>query len=726
VSFMHGARTVLGTPASGERMCNRTSLPATSFNPSRLSGHARVLASDEFEGRGLAGRGEIKTIEYITRQFARLGLQPAGDEGDWTQRVPLRKIELTKASALKVRIGPSSLEFGNNDTAVFTSLSGQSDVVIQDAPLVFVGYGVTAPEVGWDDFKGADLRGKIALFLINDPDSESVSPGRFGGRAMTYYGRWTYKYEEAARRGAVGALIVHEDAAAAYGWATVLSSRGAPQFDLIRSSGFESQTLLRGWLRRDAAAQLFREAKLDFDDLKRRAQRAEFIPQELPGARLSVRMQLRITPVLSHNVVARLRGRERPDENVVYGAHWDHLGLGAPDSTGDRVYHGAVDNATGVAALIEMAAAFAAAPPTARSIYFVAFTGEEQGLFGAEHYSLNPPSPLAHTAAMLNMDIMNVEGPTCDLTIRGAPNSSLHDAVAAIAKAQARVLAPDAHPEAGYFYRADHFPLARLGVPGISIMPGLDLFDGGLARGQKAYEDYIAHRYHRPADRWSPDWDLRGAALDAEVLYRLGRDIAESSQWPQWRQDAEFRRIRDRSVAALRPTVSIETDLGQIVIALDTRRAPATAANFLRYVDGKYYDGGHFHRTVTGANQPGPEVKIEVIQAGIAPSRNAEKFPPISLERTSLTGLEHRAGTVSMARSGADTATSEFFICISDQPDLNFSGRRNPDGQGYAAFGEVIEGMDIVRAIHRSAAEGQRLNPDIRIKSIARTAVASE
>jgi Zn-dependent M28 family amino/carboxypeptidase len=287
--------------------------------------------------------------------------------------------------------------------------------------------------VGWDDFKGADLRGKIALFLINDPDSES--------------------------------------------WATVLSSRGGPQFDLNRSSPPESQTLLRGWLRRDAAAELFREAKLDLEELKRRARQAEFAPQELPGARLSVRMQLRVTPVLSHNVIARLRGRERPDESVVYGAHWDHLGLGAPDTT-------------------------------------------------------------------------------CDLSIRGTPNSSLHYAAAAIAMAQGRVLAPDAHPEAGYFYRADHFPLAKRGVPGISIMPGLDLFDG-LARGQKAYEDYIAHRYHRPADRWSPDWDLRGAALDAEILYRLGRDIAESSQWPQWRQDAEFKHIRDRSAVTLHRTVTI-------------------------------------------------------------------------------------------------------------------------------------------------------------------------
>jgi Zn-dependent M28 family amino/carboxypeptidase len=512
-----------------------------------LSEHTRVLASDEFAGREPASAGESKTVTYLSRQFAALGLQPAGDHGGWTQQVPLRKVELTRSSSLRITSRAGSYTIPNGVGAVFTSLAQKSDVAIKDAPIVFVGYGVTAPERDWDDFKGVDLKGKVALFLINDPDFEAVIPGAFGGRAMTYYGRWSYKFEEAARRGAAAALIVHEDAPASYGWATVKNSWSLPQFDLARSANLNSQSLIQGWLRKDVAVRLLEQATLSFDELKQHAMRQDFAPVELSGVRLSASAHFQISRVLSHNVIAKIPGHGRPDESVLYSAHWDHLGVGKGGSASDRIYHGAMDDAIGVAGLLELARVFATAPPCERSVYFVAFTAEEKLLLGSEYYALHSAGRLERMAAAFNIDILGTNGPAYDLSIWGDVKSDLQDTLASVLQKQGRRLTSDPHLEAGYFYRSDHLPLAKRGVPALTIRSGLDLHEGGVAGGEKAYQDYMAHRYHQPADRWSSDWDLRGAASDLDALYEAGREIANSTAWPQWRADSEFKQVRDAS-----------------------------------------------------------------------------------------------------------------------------------------------------------------------------------
>jgi len=530
--------------------CTQGDLSTLPFDPARLSEHVRILASDEFAGRAPASAGETKTIEYLSKQFAALGLQPAGAAGGWTQEVPLRKFELARAPKVSLKENGVISELKYDDEVAGSSIAGEPHIDIKNAPIVFVGYGVTAPEVGWDDFKGIDLKGKIAIILMNDPDFESPAPGKFGGRAMTFYGRSVYKYSEAARRGALAAFIVHEDASATVGWTTIKNSWDVTQFDIDRAAPRQSHPLIEGWLRRDVASRLLKKAGLDLDDLKQRAMQASFAPVELRGAQLSLRADIEITPVLSHNVIGRLAGTSSPGQSVIYGAHWDQMGTGTPDSTGDRVYHGAIDNASGVAGLLELARVFATNPPTARSLYFVAFTGEEIGLLGSEYYALHPPAPLEQTAAVFNMDIFLPHGPACDVAIRGRPNNTLHEALTAVVKKQGRSLSPDAHLEAGYFYRSDHFPFAKLGVPAVSIMSGQNLYQGGVAAGEKAYQEYMTHRYHQQSDRWSSDLDLRGEALDLDVLYKAGRDIANSDAWPQWFAASEFKRIRDQTARA--------------------------------------------------------------------------------------------------------------------------------------------------------------------------------
>lgn len=530
--------------------CTLTAADSAIIGTKALSEHTRILASDEFEGRAAASKGEKLTLAYLQKQFVSFGLQPGGDRGGWTQAVALRKVEVIQPATLRATAGAASEEFKNGDAVVFTSAGNKKEVSLRDVPVVFVGYGVSAPEVEWDDFKGVDLHGKIALMLVNDPDFEAPTPGKFGGKAMTYYGRWTYKFEEATRRGAAGVLIVHEEAPAAYGWGTVQNSWSGPRFDIVRNGAENSMTEIEGWVRNDVALQWFKRANLDFAAIKQRAMRADFKPIEIRGLRLTVQAKLSVESVLTHNVIAKLPGRERAAESVIYGAHWDHLGVGKPDAGGDRIYHGAVDNAIGVAGLLEVARAFAAAPPSARSIYFIAMAAEEQGLLGAEYYTANPTVALERTAAYLNMDVLGINGPACDVAIRGKSNNSLYDALTAAANKQGRVVTTDSHLEAGYFYRGDQFPFAKKGVPAVAVMPGQDLVVGGVEAGAKAYEAYIKERYHKPADRWSADWDLRGAALDIELLYRVGRDIANSNAWPEWYEDTEFKRIRNQSKAA--------------------------------------------------------------------------------------------------------------------------------------------------------------------------------
>ena len=529
---------------------------APAVDPAKLSEHIRILSSDAFEGRGPATAGEDKAVAYISSQMKGLGLTPAGDDGGWTQAVPLRRFETPGPISVSFTLSGTSRPLAELDDIVVHTEVPTDHVSVKDAPLVFIGYGVDAPERGWDDFKGYDLRGKIAVVLVNDPDFE-MDPGdplfgRFDGKAMTLYGRWTYKYAEAARRGALGMLIVHETGPAAYGWNTVKNSNSNAQFDIVREHPEALHPLIEGWIQRDVAVQLFKAVGLDFEAEKARARTLAFRPIEMKGATFSADYAVSTSTIVSHNVIAKVAGTRRPGEAVLYGAHWDHLGVGLPDARGDRIYNGAVDNASGVAGVLELARLFKGAPPPERSVYFIAFTAEEKGLLGSEYYAAHPVAPLATTVALLNLDVMNVNGPSHDISTRGKGDADLDALVARFAKEQGRNYTLDAHLEEGGFYRADHFSLASVGVPAITQGEGLDLVKGGVAAGEAAHEDYVRHRYHQPADEWRPDWDYAGAAADLELYYALGRDLANSRDWPGWKADSEFGAVRAATTAERR------------------------------------------------------------------------------------------------------------------------------------------------------------------------------
>ena len=526
-------------------------------DPARLSRMVQTLASDEFAGRAPGGPGEARTVDYLIEQFKAVGLEPAGENGGWTQKVPLVHFQVNNASArLSLVAGGKTRSLRQGEEAIVTTVRPVERVRIDKAPLVFVGYGVSAPERGWDDFKGVSLRGKIAVVLINDPDFEAQEgepvQGRFGGRAATYSARWTYKFEEAARQGALGALIIHEAPGAGYGWSTLQSGTGET-YDIVRADPSKDKVLMQGWLQRDVAAELFSRSGLDLEVLKREARQANFKPVELKGARFSADYGLTHTRLDSHNVLGRIPGAQRPDESIMYGAHWDAYGLGPADASGERIRRGAVDDALGVAGLIEIARVFHAEPPPARSLLFAAWTAEEPGLLGSEYYGAHPLQPLATLAANMTLDVLQTAGPSHDVVLVGSGQNELEDALAQAAAKQGRTVTPDARPERGLFYRADHFSLARRGVPVLLLMGlggGEDLVTGGREAGERWVADYTARCYHKPCDAWSSGWDLRGAAQDMQLLHDVGRDLAGSSRWPQWKQGSEFKSVREQTAAA--------------------------------------------------------------------------------------------------------------------------------------------------------------------------------
>ncbi len=525
-----------------------------SFDGARISRDVKELASDAYEGRGPATAGEEKTIAYLSEQFAEAGLQPGGDLANgkrgWTQAVPLRRADIVGTPTIAVQNAgkPQTLTQGKQ-IAIRAALDGSSKVEIANAPLVFVGYGVKAPERNWDDFKGVDLKGKIAVVLINDPDFET-GKGDFDGTGMTYYGRWTYKYEEGARQGALGVLVVHETAPASYGWDTVASSNTNTMFDVVRDNPRSAHPTLEGWIRRDLATELFKHAGLDFETLKKQAQTRGFKPVELKDQRLSASYQVKSDVITSHNVVARLEGSKHPDETLIYSAHWDHIGVGKPDARGDTIFNGALDNASGTAALLELARGFAQGPTPERSVVFLAVTAEEKGLLGSEFYASKPLYPLDTTVAVINMDGMNPFVPSRDFGIYGTAKLELLDQLKSVAAQSKLRYTPDPKPQAGYFFRSDHFSFAKRGVPALSYAAGQDWEVGGVAAGKAAADDYTAKRYHQQGDEWKPDWTFAGAARDLGVLYALGQQLADSRQWPNWSQDSEFRATRDASAAA--------------------------------------------------------------------------------------------------------------------------------------------------------------------------------
>jgi Zn-dependent M28 family amino/carboxypeptidase len=523
------------------------------IDPHRLSDEVKTLSSDAFEGRGPATEGETKTIDYMIAQFKAAGIQPGGDlkngKRGWTQAVPLLQSDIVGKPALSFNVNGKTEDLTQGkEIAVRSALDGSKAVSINNAPLVFVGYGVKAPERNWDDFKGVDLHGKIAVVLINDPDFET-GVGDFGGKAMTYYGRWTYKYEEAARQGAAGMLIIHETAPASYGWATVANSNTNTQFDVVRDHPSSVHTPVEAWIQRDVAVDLFKAAGLDFEALKKQAQTREFKPVVLKGETFTADYKIDSKVITSHNIVGRIEGTKRPDETVIYSAHWDHLGVGAPDATGDKIYNGAVDNATGTAALIELARAFASQPKPERSVVFLNVTAEEKGLLGSEYYATKPLYPLAKTVADINMDALDPHGPARNFTISGSAKLDLLDELTDTAKKWNLTYEADPKPEAGHFFRSDHFSFAKRGVPAVSFGSGNDWVDGGLTAGKAAEDEYVAKHYHQPSDEWQASWTFTGMARDLQILYALGSDLANSDTWPNWSKDSEFRATRDATAA---------------------------------------------------------------------------------------------------------------------------------------------------------------------------------
>jgi Zn-dependent M28 family amino/carboxypeptidase len=526
---------------------------AVQIEPSHLSHDVKVLASDEFEGRAPNTPGEAKTVAYLINQFEAAGLKPGGDLVDgkrgWTQDVPLGRFEIKGPVEVAVRGGGKEETLTQGEQiAVRASMTGAKSVEFKDAPLVFVGYGVTAPERKWDDFKGQDLKGKLAVVLINDPDFET-GKGEFGGKAMTYYGRWTYKFEELARRGALGTLIVHETAPASYGWATVKNSNTNVMYDVVRKDPTAAHAPVEGWIQRDLAVELFKRAGQDFDKLKKAAQSRSFRPVELNGVSMSGKYAVDAQTIVSKNVVAVREGSAHPDQYVIYSGHWDHLGVGLADAKGDRIYNGAVDNATGIAALLELARVYAAAPAPQRSIVFLAVTAEEKGLLGSEYYASNPVYPLAKTAGVINMDALSPYGRARDFTISGSAKVDLLDRLKAKAKLAKLSYSPDPKPEAGHFFRSDHFPFAKRGVPAISFGSGEHWEQGGVVAGKKEAERYVKESYHQPSDEWQAEWTFEGMARDLGILYAVGRELADSKAWPNWASDSEFRAARDQSAA---------------------------------------------------------------------------------------------------------------------------------------------------------------------------------
>ena len=528
------------------------------FSTARLSDHVKVLSSDAFEGRGPATPGEVKSVEYIVEQFKAAGLKPGGDPTKagraWTQDVPLARFQTEGPVKISVTAGGATQTWTQGEQmAIRAAETGATHVAIKDAPVVFVGYGIKAPERNWDDFKGVDLKGKVALVLVNDPDFETgpdaKNGGDFGGKAMTYYGRWTYKYEEAARQGALGFIVIHEAAPASYGWNTVRNSNTAGVFDIIRKAPTEAHAPLEAWIQRDSAVGLFKAAGLDFEALKKEAQTHAFKPVALSGVTFSTDYAVKAERVVSHNVAGVLPGKTHPNERVIYTAHWDHLGIGPPDAKGDAIYNGAVDNASGVAALIEMARTFGKAARTNRTVMFLAVTAEEKGLLGSAYYASNPLYPLATTVANINMDGGSIAGPARDVSTSGDAALTLQDDLIRVAKAHGRSFSPDPNPGAGSFFRSDHFSFAKQGVPAISFESGQDLVKGGVAAGKTAREAYTRDRYHQPADEFDASWDLTGMAQELSILYDLGRGLADSREWPVWKQGSEFKAVRDATAA---------------------------------------------------------------------------------------------------------------------------------------------------------------------------------
>lgn len=510
-----------------------------------LHAEIAVLAADSLGGRAPGTPGEEKTIRFLTEEFEALGLEPGNDES-WTQEVPLVSLTPDPDMALEISGdgGAEALEYKIDFVA--TTEQVVESISLEGSEFVFVGYGIVAPEYGWNDYEGVDVEGKTVVILVNDPGYATEDASLFNGRAMTYYGRWTYKYEEAARQGAAGALIVHRTGPAGYPWGVVENGWSGPQFGLAEA-GDAPLVDVGGWITEEVARETFARAGLEFDALDQAALSADFTAVPL-GLTASITIENTIERSESPNFLAVLEGAERPDEYVIYTAHYDHFPID-PSLEGDSIYNGARDNASGTAGLIEIARAFVAAAgagqPPARSVMFLAVTAEEQGLLGSAYYATHPVVPLEKTAAVINMDALNTWGATNDVTVVGLGNSELDDYARTAAEAQGRTIIPDPEPEKGFYFRSDHFEFAKQGVPALYTDPGIDMVEGGEERGRAELVAYNEERYHQVDDELTPDWDLSGAMQDLELFFRVGWAIANEARWPNWSEESEFRAARD-------------------------------------------------------------------------------------------------------------------------------------------------------------------------------------
>jgi Zn-dependent M28 family amino/carboxypeptidase len=522
------------------------------IDPDKILDDIKVLASDKFQGRAPGTPGEQMTVDYLVSQFKSLGLKPGNPDGTYIQKVPLVGITGTETKPLVFSKGSDTLQLKWKDDVVAWSKHVAPSASISNSDVVFAGYGVTAPEYNWDDFKGLDVKGKTVIVLVNDPpipdpsDPSKLDPKTFGGRAMTYYGRWTYKFEEGARRGAAAVFIVHQTEPAGYDFRVVQGNLGE-KFDIVTPDKNMSRANIEGWITLDAAKRLFAMAGQDFDALEKAAATRDFKPVAL-GVTASMAIANKMRTVDSRNVVAKLEGSDPAvkDEYVVYTAHWDHFGIGDPVN-GDKIYNGARDNASGVAGMLAVARAFTEVqPPPRRSILFTLVTAEEQGLLGSQYYSVQPLYPLAKTVADINIDEMNVYSPSSDVTVIGMGASDLDDYLRQAAQEQGRTLHPDSQPEKGFYYRSDHFNFAKQGVPALFIESGISASDGHPPDYlKKKLDEYDDKYYHAPSDDVKADWDLRGAAQDAELVFAVGYRVANADKMPEWKPGNEFKARRE-------------------------------------------------------------------------------------------------------------------------------------------------------------------------------------
>jgi Zn-dependent M28 family amino/carboxypeptidase len=527
----------------------RTGYAGPAIPVATLTTATQILSSDAFEGRAPTTAGEDKAVAYISARFRQAGLQP-GNGASFYQNVPMIETSTTPGALTFAAASGAPISLAYRTDFVANTYRAQPRIDLKDSEIVFVGYGINAPEKGWNDYAGLDVRGKTVVILVNDPDwKEPGLTGRFNGKAMTYYGRWTYKYEEAARQGAAAAFIVHQTEPASYGWNVVQSSWTGPQYNLDDPGGHMDQSQVIGWLTQDAAQRLFAASGQDLTALADAAARPGFKAVPL-RARASVSLTSTLRRQASRNVIGVLPGRVRPNEYVIYTAHWDHLGRCDADTTGDDICNGAVDNASGTAGLIALAEAHAKRGNPDRSIIFLAVTGEESGLLGSQYYAQHPLYPLAQTAGGINMDSLALAGAARDFVPVGGGKSELDQYLARAMAAQGLSLHADPNPEAGYYYRSDHFSLAKQGVPMLYAKLGQDLVTGGPAAGKAAADDYRAHRYHQPSDEYDAHWNWAGAVTELQIFWQIGRELAMTSAWPNWNQGDEFRAIRDRSRGA--------------------------------------------------------------------------------------------------------------------------------------------------------------------------------